>query len=100
MAGRLSHGESVDCLLIAVLGVAEGEAAVDFQGLAAGVTAVGLDECVVDALALEPGEQEVPQLASSTPQLERAWDAWQDEKYRRGEANQRAAYGDNPFRPR
>ena len=38
--------------------------------------------------------------ASSTPQLERAWDAWQDEKYRRGEANQRAAYGDNPFRPR
>ena len=37
---------------------------------------------------------------SSTPQLERAWDAWQDEKYRRGEANQRAAYGDNPFRPR
>ena len=37
---------------------------------------------------------------SSTPQLERAWDAWQDEKYRRGEANQRATYADNPFRPR
>jgi hypothetical protein len=38
--------------------------------------------------------------ASSTPQLERAWDAWQDEKYRRGETNQRATYADNPFRPR
>ena len=38
--------------------------------------------------------------ASSTPQLERAWDAWQDEKYRRGETSQRAAYTDNPFRPR
>ena len=38
--------------------------------------------------------------ASSTPQLERAWDAWQAEKYRRGETSQRAAYADNPFRPR
>jgi len=38
--------------------------------------------------------------ASSTPQLERAWDAWQDERYRRGETSQRAAYTDNPFRPR
>jgi len=33
-------------------------------------------------------------------QLERAWDAWQDEKYRRGETSQRAAYTDNPFLPR
>ena len=32
--------------------------------------------------------------------LERAWDAWQDEKYWRGETNQRARYTDNPFRPR
>ena len=38
--------------------------------------------------------------ASSTPQLERAWDAWQDEKYRRGEAIQRVRNTDNPFRPR
>jgi hypothetical protein len=38
--------------------------------------------------------------ASSTPQLERAWDAYQAERYRRGESSQRAAYTDNPFRPR
>ena len=38
--------------------------------------------------------------ASSTPQLERAWDAWQDERYRRGEISQRPGYTDNPFRPR
>ena len=38
--------------------------------------------------------------ASSTPQLERAWDAWQAERYQRGEISQRAAYTGNPFRPR
>ena len=38
--------------------------------------------------------------ASSTPQLERAWDAWQVERYRRGETGQRSGYTDNPFRPR
>jgi hypothetical protein len=38
--------------------------------------------------------------ASSTPQLERAWDAWQAERYRRGETGQRPGYTDNPFRPR
>ena len=38
--------------------------------------------------------------ASSTPQLERAWDAWQAGRYRRGEISQRPYYGDNPFRPR
>jgi hypothetical protein len=38
--------------------------------------------------------------ASSTPQLERAWDAWQSERYRRGETGQRPGYTDNPFRPR
>jgi len=38
--------------------------------------------------------------ASSTPQLERAWDAWQAERYRRGEISQRPGYTDNPFRPR
>ena len=38
--------------------------------------------------------------ASSTPQLERAWDAWQDERYQRGEISQRPGYTDNPFRPR
>jgi hypothetical protein len=38
--------------------------------------------------------------ASSTPQLERAWDAWQAERYRRGEISQRPGYADNPFRPR
>jgi hypothetical protein len=38
--------------------------------------------------------------ASSTPQLERAWDAWQAERYQRGEISQRPRYTDNPFRPR
>ena len=38
--------------------------------------------------------------ASSTPQLERAWDAWQVERYQRGETGQRPGYTDNPFRPR
>ena len=38
--------------------------------------------------------------ASSTPQLERAWDAWQTERYQRGEISQRPGYTDNPFRPR
>ena len=38
--------------------------------------------------------------ASSILQLERAWDAWQAERYRRGEIGQRPGYTDNPFRPR
>ena len=38
--------------------------------------------------------------ASSTRQLERAWDAWQEGRYRRGEISQWPFYGDNPFRPR
>ena len=38
--------------------------------------------------------------ASSTPQLERAWDAWQAERYQRGEISQRPGYTDNPFWPR
>jgi len=38
--------------------------------------------------------------ASSTLQLERARDAWQAERYRRGETGQRPGYADNPFRPR
>jgi hypothetical protein len=36
--------------------------------------------------------------ASSTRQLERAWDAWQAGRYRRGEISERPGYGDNPFR--
>jgi hypothetical protein len=43
-------------------------------------------------------QQRLP--TSSTRQLERAWDAWQAERHRRGETAQRAAYIDNPFRPR
>ena len=39
-------------------------------------------------------------LASSTLQLERAWDAWQAERYRRGEISQRPGYAGNPFRLR
>ena len=33
--------------------------------------------------------------ASSTLQLERAWDAWQVERYQRGEIDQRPGYADN-----
>ena len=38
--------------------------------------------------------------ASSTRQLERAWDAWQAGRYRRGEISQWPGDSDNPFRPR
>jgi hypothetical protein len=38
--------------------------------------------------------------ASSTPQLEPVWDAWQAERYQRGEIDQRPGYTGNPFRPR
>ncbi len=38
--------------------------------------------------------------ASSTPQLERAWDARQGGRYQRGEISQRPGYADNPFPPR
>ena len=38
--------------------------------------------------------------ASSTLQLERAWDAWQAGRYQRGEPGQRPGYTGNPFRPR
>ena len=38
--------------------------------------------------------------ASSTRQLERAWDAWQAGRFQRGEISQWPFYGDNPFRPR
>jgi hypothetical protein len=58
---NLQTGKRLIAFVVAVLGVGEGQAAVDFQGLSAGVAAVGLDEGVVDALGLQPGEQEVPQ---------------------------------------
>jgi hypothetical protein len=38
--------------------------------------------------------------ASSTPQLERVWDAWQAERCQRGETGRRPGSTDNPFRPR
>jgi hypothetical protein len=41
------------------------------EALPAGVPAVGLDEGVVDALGLEPGEQEVPQPVGAM-----LWTAW------------------------
>ena len=34
------------------------------------------------------------------PQLERAWDAWQAERYQGGEISQRPGHTGNPFRPR
>jgi hypothetical protein len=53
------HGELVDDVVVAGLGVGEGEAAVDLQAGAGGVAGVGLDVGVVDAVGFEPGEQEV-----------------------------------------
>ena len=57
---------------------------------------------VIDRIAADVDElaraQRLP--ASSTPQLERAWDTWQAEQYQRGEISQRPRYTDNPFRPR
>jgi hypothetical protein len=41
-----------DNAVVAGLGVGQGEAAVDFQRGAGGVTVVGLDESIVDALGL------------------------------------------------
>ncbi|PZS25777.1 MAG: hypothetical protein DLM61_19405 [Pseudonocardiales bacterium] len=38
--------------------------------------------------------------ASSARQLERAWDAWRAELYRRGEITDHPAYADNPYRGR
>jgi hypothetical protein len=38
--------------------------------------------------------------ASSAPQLARAWDAWQAERYQHGEISYRPGYTGNPFRPR
>ena len=40
----LSDGEVADDVVVALLGVGEGEAGVDLQRLAGGVAAVGLDE--------------------------------------------------------
>ena len=34
-------------------------------------------------------------LSSTSAQMERAWDAWQAERYRRGETGQQPAYTDN-----
>ena len=56
-----SDGEAVDDLVVARLSVAEGDARVDLQAGARGMARVGLDQGVVDALGLQPREQEVPQ---------------------------------------
>lgn len=37
---------------------------------------------------------------SGVRQLERAWDAFQTERHRRGEIEQHPNYTDNPYRPR
>jgi hypothetical protein len=37
---------------------------------------------------------------SLIPRLERAWDAWQAERYQRGVISQRPGSADNPFGPR
>jgi len=44
-----------------VLCVGERDPGVDLERLAGGVPGVGLDQGVVDALGLEPGEEEVPE---------------------------------------
>ena len=54
--GQISDGEPGDDLVVALLSVGEGEPAVDLEGLSALVSAVGLDESVVDALGLRFGD--------------------------------------------
>lgn len=54
-----SDGKASDGVVVAVLGVSEGEPVVDLGRFAAGVAAVGLDQGVVEPLGLEPGEEEV-----------------------------------------
>jgi hypothetical protein len=54
---RWSDGEVGDGVVVALLGVGQGEAGVDLQGLAGGVATVGLDERVVDALGLTGRER-------------------------------------------
>jgi hypothetical protein len=55
-------------------------------------------------LTLNPADQQfgglgrLPKRRASTPQLERAWDAWQAERHRRGEIDRRPACTSNPFR--
>ncbi len=53
----MSDGKVADDVVVALLGVGEGEAGVDLQGLAGGMTAVRLDERVVDALGLTGRER-------------------------------------------
>ena len=75
--------------------------AVDLARVAAVIDRIAAD---VDELARARRVQDLDTAAvlpaSSTPQLERAWDAWQAERYQRGEISQRPGYTDNPFRPR
>lgn len=53
--------ELVDDLVVALQGGGQGQVGVDLQRLPLLVAAVGLDMRVVDALGLQPGQQEVPE---------------------------------------
>jgi len=62
---------------------------------AAGETDTGL------ALRLEAATAVIGMVNERTaPGALRAWDAWQAERYQRGEISRRPGYADNPFRPR
>jgi len=60
-SGVRSDREAVDDLVVALLRVGQGQPGVDLQGLPVLVPAVWLDERVVDALGLQPAQQEVPE---------------------------------------
>ena len=49
-----------DHLIVCSLGFCKRKPRIDFERLAAFMSRIGLDECVVNPLLLEPGEKEVP----------------------------------------
>jgi hypothetical protein len=54
------NGKSFHGLVVGSLGISKGQLGVDFQRLARGVSRVGLNEGLIDALFFEPGKEEVP----------------------------------------
>jgi len=56
------------CVGVGGLGIDDGKARVDLDGLSACMTRVGLDQRVVDDLLLQPGQQKVAQALSGFSQ--------------------------------
>lgn len=56
------HGEAPNYPVVLALGLAQRQPRIDLQRLPGSMTAVGLDQRVVEPLLLEPGQQKMPQL--------------------------------------